>query len=129
MTDTKEVVETSETLDSKDISTQDSTDKVTPSPVNQKESSPFDPNKETEICILAGIKSDGNFMFEIMGTRQTLTNLLGLRDLINTRVELEEQKLMGTGEAITRQTAQLLISLAQKVDQVLASVKKPDNQL
>lgn len=96
---------------------------------NLAKSVSFDPDKETKFCIIAGVKNNDDFLFEVKGTEQTLTNLLGVKDLIITRVEMEKQKLMGTGDHLTHQIGQLLLTLTQKMDQILALVKKPDNQL
>jgi len=94
---------------------------------------PFDPNKELKFGILAGLKLDDGFLFEIFGTQQTLVNLLGLRDYIQVRIDAERNKKLGTGDALTasmgQQLAQILAQLTNKLDKLVSILDKPTNQL
>jgi hypothetical protein len=98
------------------------------------ETKPQEQPKQSEqpkpkFIVVGGLGEDGNFLFDIGGTEQTLTNLLGVQSFLNARVDIERHKKMGTGDALTNEIGKLLISMNTKLDRLLSLLEKPTNQL
>ena len=95
----------------------------------QKEEEPFDLNKSLAIGYIAGVKKDGNFMFELFGYDKTLTSLLGVHNIATQRIEAEKQKNMVSGDALVVQIGNLVVQLNQKMDRLIGLLEKPQNKL
>jgi hypothetical protein len=55
--------------------------------------------------------------------------MLGVRDFLNARVDIERQKKLGSGDALTHELGKLIIALNQKADRLLSLLEKPQNDL
>lgn len=89
----------------------------------------INPNKDTKFSIFAAIANDDSFMFEIMGTERTFSNLVGLSDFISVRIQQEKDKKLQTGDAITIALFQSIQQLNAKLDTLLSNLDRPSNKL
>ena len=87
------------------------------------------PNEDTKFSIFAGIAQDDSFIFKMMGTDQSYTNLIGLTDFISARVQQEKDKKLQTGDAITIALFQGIQQLNAKLDALLSNLDRPSNKL
>lgn len=89
----------------------------------------FNPDTELKFGILAGLKQDGNYLFQMYGTEKTLTNLVGVEDYISAQLKSQKERHSGTGDALVHQLGKILVEVSTKLDRLLSTLEKPENEL
>ena len=95
----------------------------------QQKAEPFDANKELKFGFISGLRQDGNFLFEMLGTEKSLVNLMGVKQYTDKRIAGEIDKNLNTGDALTFALFQSVTQLSAKMDRLLSLLEKPTNQL
>ena len=105
------------------------TDKQSFVPQQLPQQQGINPHIDTKLSIFAGIGQDDSFIFELMGSEKTFSNLTGLESFISARIQQEKDKKLHTGDALILSLFQNIQQLNAKVDALLSSLDKPTNKL
>ena len=86
-------------------------------------------DEDFQVGYMVGVKNDGSFFFRPFGNKQGLTSLLGIHRFATISVEAQEDRVLGTGDALIHELANILGSLNQKLDVVVAKLTAPKDKL
>jgi hypothetical protein len=80
---------------------------------------------------IVGITEEGNFVFELVGQKKGLVELLGMHSHASAKVKAFYDRSQTTGDALVAEVGKGLAVLNKKLDQLLGVMapKKPDNNI